>query len=89
MPRKVRDYKAEYANDSPERRKQRAMRNKARRIMERENGSADIPAKTDVDHIEPLSKGGATGRANLRLRSAHANRSYRRTKSGAIADKKK
>ena len=39
----------------------------------------------DVDHIKPLSEGGAaTDVKNLRPRSVHANRSYPRTAKGAI-----
>lgn len=87
MPRKVRDYKAEYeqSDGTPERKKARAARNKARRMMEKANGSKNIPAGMDVDHKVPLSKGGTTTASNLRLRSAKKNRSYKRTKSGAIA----
>ena len=39
----------------------------------------------DVDHRIALSKGGSGGRGNLRVTSAHSNRSYRRTSSSAIA----
>ena len=38
----------------------------------------------DVDHKQPLSKGGATTRSNLKVKSAKANRSYARTTKGAI-----
>jgi hypothetical protein len=38
----------------------------------------------DVDHKKPLSKGGANVASNLRVESAHKNRSYARTHSGAI-----
>jgi hypothetical protein len=89
MPRKVRDYRAEYiqSDGTPARKKARAARNKARREMEAANGAANIPANVDVDHIKPISKGGTTTKGNLRLRSAHANRSYKRTAKGAIAGK--
>jgi len=87
MPRNPRDYKAEYkqSDGTPARKKARAKRNKARRILEKENGKNNIPAGMDVDHVVPLSKGGGTGRSNLRLKPASKNRSYRRTRSGAIA----
>jgi hypothetical protein len=32
----------------------------------------------DVDHKVPLSKGGSTSKSNLRVKSVHANRSYKR-----------
>jgi hypothetical protein len=38
----------------------------------------------DVDHITPLSKGGTSSPGNLRVKTASANRSYPRTKSGAM-----
>lgn len=82
-PNYKRDYKQEYATDSPARRKQRAQRNKARREMERE-GKVKKGDGKDVDHIKPLIKGGSTSRSNLRVRSAHANRSYPRTKNAGM-----
>jgi hypothetical protein len=39
----------------------------------------------DVDHRVPLDKGGSNDPSNLRIRSVHANRSYRRTKTGGVA----
>ena len=86
MPRNPRDYKAEQKYDGqPFVKKKRAMRNKARREMERANGVKDIPRSVDVDHIVPLSKGGSTGKSNLRLRQSHDNRAYKRNKKGGIA----
>lgn len=38
----------------------------------------------DVDHIQPLSKGGKTTPKNLRAISASRNRSYRRNKDGSM-----
>jgi hypothetical protein len=38
----------------------------------------------DVDHIKPLSKGGANVPSNERVESRHKNRSYARTNKGAI-----
>jgi hypothetical protein len=37
-----------------------------------------------VDHKLPLSKGGGNSDSNLRVRSASANDSYQRTKTGAM-----
>ena len=86
-PNYKRNYKQEYASESTARRKQRALRNKARREMTKKVGKAALKGK-DVDHKKPLSTGGTGALANLRLLSPHANRSYARTSSGAI-DKKK
>lgn len=84
MPRAVRDYKKEQKYDSkPEVKKRRALRNKARRQLERE-GKVHKGDGKDVDHKKPLSKGGSASRSNLRVRSASSNRSYARNKKGAI-----
>ena len=69
-----RDYKKEYANERPERRKERAMRNKARRELMREGKVSKGDGKV-VDHKKPLTKGGGTGRSNLRVQSAKASHS--------------
>ena len=43
-------------------------------------------SKKDIDHIIPLVKGGAgTAVKNLRPRSVHANRSFKRTKGAGMA----
>jgi hypothetical protein len=84
-PNYVRDYKheaetakarGEYVRD--------AERHKARRMLVKK-GLVKTNDGRDVDHIKPLSKGGApTSPKNLRVISAHKNRSYARTSSGAI-----
>lgn len=38
----------------------------------------------DVDHIKPLSKGGSASDSNLRVVSAHANRSFARTSTSKV-----
>ena len=80
-----RDYKKQYekydGKDSVK--KDRAARNGARRIMEREGKVTKGDGK-DVDHKKPLSKGGAKSRSNLRVQSATSNRSFPRTKSGKV-----
>lgn len=38
----------------------------------------------DVDHIKPLSKGGANTVSNARARSPHDNRSYPRNSDGSM-----
>ena len=80
-----RDYKAEYANyDGTEAvKKKRAQRNKARRMLERE-GVVHKGDGKDVDHDQPLGKGGKTVRSNLKAKTASANRSYKRKSDGSI-----
>lgn len=81
MPR---DYQAEYKtyDGTPAVKKKRAQRNKARRMLERE-GVVHKGDGKDVDHITPLGKGGTTARSNLRVKSASANRSFKRKPDGS------
>ena len=81
-----RDYKKEYKHyaGKPSEIKKRVLRNRARRHFEK-MGLVRKGDGKDVDHVRPLSKGGSGGRGNLRVRSEHANRSFRRTASGAVA----
>ena len=85
-PPEKRDYAHEYAIESDKRKKQRAERNKARRMLMRE-GKVHVGDGMDVDHKTPLSQGGKTTRSNLRVQTARANRSYKRTSTGAIKGK--
>jgi len=82
---KKRPYKKEYEqyDGTPEVKKKRSARNKARRTMEKE-GLVHKGDGKDVDHKQPLSKGGATDRSNLRVKSASANRSYKRKSDGSV-----
>ena len=84
MPRKIRDYKDEYQSyqSKPEQRKKHAARNKARRDYEKQNGN--LPSTVDLDHKVPLSKGGSTALSNVRPLPQSKNRSFARTKTGAI-----
>ena len=81
-----RDYKAELAweHRHPERTKQREARHRARYDAEKRGLVHKGDAK-QVDHIKPLSQGGSTNLSNTRVISTHANESYHRTASGAIA----
>ena len=80
----ARDYKKEAQyEDSPEQIKNRVARNKARRDAEKKVGKAALAGK-DVDHIKPLSKGGAATDKNTRIVSIHDNRSFPRTSTGKL-----
>jgi hypothetical protein len=82
MPR---DYRAEYDKyqGTPEQKKNRAVRNAARREAERDGLVRKGDGK-DVDHKKPLSKGGDNSKGNLRVTSKSDNRSFPRTSTGAL-----
>lgn len=42
-------------------------------------------SKKDIDHKKPIVKGGSNADSNLRPRSVHANRSYKRTPGAGMA----
>jgi 5-methylcytosine-specific restriction endonuclease McrA len=86
-PNYVRDYKTEYKtakargevgtghnSGSAERHR---LRRKALRLGMVKKGQ-------DVDHIKPLSKGGANTIKNARARSPHANRGFPRRSDGSM-----
>lgn len=79
MPRKNPDGSRDYSYDShyeasAEQRKNRSERVLARREMAKE-GKVSKGDGNDVDHRNPLSKGGSNRRSNLDVLSAHDNRS--------------
>jgi hypothetical protein len=80
-----RDYKTEYAkyHSRDEQIKNRSARTTARR----EANATGVTSKgdgKDLDHAKPLSKGGSTGKGNLRVVSASSNRSFARNKDGSL-----
>lgn len=88
MPRKVRLYsgpKGEYAtyHAKPEQKENRAKRNTARR-QATASGSVKKGDGNDVDHKIPLSKGGSNTKSNRQVIKASSNRSFARTKNGAV-----
>ena len=85
MPYKNPEDRPSYAKyeQKPEVIKKRTARNKARAMLERE-GKVHKGDGKDVDHKTPLSKGGATTRSNLRVKSASANRSFARKSDHSI-----
>jgi hypothetical protein len=80
---------SEYAyHASPEVKKDRAARNKARREAIRE-GKATKHDGTHCDHIKPLSKGGSRDTDNTRVVSAKTNREkYNKTTTKKTTKKK-
>lgn len=70
---KKRDYKKEYQeyHAKPQQKKNRAKRNKARKLMGLKVGDS-----REVDHKKPLSKGGSNSKTNLpeNVRKAHSFR---------------
>lgn len=80
-----RDYKKEVAKytSRPEVVKKRVEQNKARRMMMKA-GKVHKGDGKDVDHRQPLSKGGKTTKGNLRVVSASSNRSFSRRADGSM-----
>ncbi len=81
-----RDYTNERLNESPERKRNRALRNKARRDLLRqltEKHGAAVAKRMmegkDVDHKKPLAQGGSARLSNLRLRDPKENQSDKGT----------
>ena len=79
-----RNYVQERLAEDPKRRKDRAARNKARKMM-MDKGLVRKGDGKDVGHKRAISKGGRTTASNLMVQSAAANRSFARKKSGAMA----
>lgn len=80
-----RDYKREYEkyHSSSEQRANRSKRTTARNEAIKD-GRVSRGDNKDLDHKVPLSKGGSNAKSNTRVRSASANRSFRRNKDGSM-----
>ena len=81
----VRDYSRENKlyNSRPENIKARSERT----VLRRQANAAGITSKgdgKDLDHIKPLSKGGANKMSNTRVVSQAANRSFSRNADGSM-----
>lgn len=63
-----------------------AKRHRARRKLEAEG---KVKPGQDVHHKKPISQGGGNSRSNLKATDPSKNRSFARTKSGAIKRKEK
>ncbi len=74
-----RNYDQEYkvSQSSSKEKKNRAKRNKARSMLEKE-GRVHKGDGMDVDHSKPLAKGGSNSKSNLRVKSKSSNRSFKR-----------
>ena len=81
-----RNYRKEYENyhSKPKQKKNRAKRNAARDIMEKDGRVRKGDGK-DVAHKKPLAKGGSNGKTNLKVSSQSKNRSFARTKKARMA----
>ena len=77
----VRNYKKEYSNDSSKRKKNRALNNKARRIMKRK-GLVKVGDNKDVAHVDNNPRNNS--RSNLSVKAKGTNRSYLRTRKGKM-----
>lgn len=82
---KPRPYKKEYEEyqGTEEQKKKRAQRNAARSKLEKA-GEVHKGDGNDVDHVTPISKGGTNKSSNLRVKSASANRSYKRNSDRSV-----
>ena len=81
----TRNYRAEYDNyhAQPQAKLDRAQRNKARSLLAKD-GVVHKGDGKDVDHTKPLSKGGASTRSNLQVKTASKNRSFKRNSDGSM-----
>lgn len=84
MATKPRNYKLEYERyqGTPKQLAAQSERHKARRAYEKANGV--LPDSVDVDHKKALSKGGTSTAGNLQAATRGTNRSFARTKTGAM-----
>ena len=80
-----RDYRKEYEKyaGQTKAKKDRAQRNKARRIMTR-LGKAHKGDGKDIGHIKAISKGGLSTVYNLQVQSRSENRSFSKTKTSKM-----
>lgn len=80
-----RDYKKEYKKyaGKTSAKKDRAQRNKARRMMV-QAGKAKKGDGKDVGHVQAMSRGGLSKMYNLQMQSKSANRSFSKTKSSKM-----
>lgn len=82
--KKPRNFKLEYERyqGTPKQLAAQSERHKARRAYEKAHGT--LPDDVDVDHKKAMSKGGTSKLSNLQAATDNANRSFARTKKGAM-----
>lgn len=80
-----RNYKLEYAlyHSTPEQRHNRSLRTIARNQANADGRTSKGDGK-DLDHTQPLSKGGSNARSNTRVTSQSRNRSFARNADGSL-----
>lgn len=83
-----RDWTRERLLETPERRKKRAARNKARLAAIKSGKVHKGDKSKDIDHKKPLRSGGSTSLSNTRVRSASANRADNGGKGGRPTKRK-
>lgn len=88
---KQRSYKREWEKQQErDEKKLRAARERARYHMDKngvdknKNGKADRREGKDIDHIQPLSKGGTNSKSNLRVVKPSTNRSFSRNSDKTV-----
>jgi hypothetical protein len=64
--------------------KARAMRNKARAMVAKKNGTTPTKLKGDVGHKKAVGRGGQSVLANLFVQNPGQNRSFKRNSKGAM-----
>jgi len=82
-----RDYKRELAWEHKHKKtrvKDRAQRNAARSTVAKSKGVKATSIKGDVGHKKAVSKGGKNSLSNLFVQDSGKNRSFSRTKKGAM-----
>jgi hypothetical protein len=82
-----RDYKRELAWEHKHKKnrvKDRAQRNSARAEVAKKLGKKPTAISGDVGHKKAVSRGGKNGLANLFVQNPGQNRSFSRTKKGAM-----
>ena len=81
----VRDYRTEYEkyHSRPDQIKNRSERTQARRSANAQGITKKGDGK-DLDHRQPLSKGGSNSKSNLRVVSQGTNRSFSRNSDGSM-----
>lgn len=80
-----RNYALEYAlyHSRPEQRHNRSLRTIARNTAIKDGRVSRGDGK-DLDHSQPLSKGGSNARSNTRVTSQSSNRSFARNADGSL-----